>query len=268
MPEPLKSERSLFLAEERKLKIVEYIQEHKKATVQELCELYKVSSATMRNDLRELDKEGLLTRIHGGALVPSQTGYMQDVDRRIERLVEKRRIAAEAIKRIQDGDTIILDTGTTTTELARLLNQRRNIAVLTNDLRIALMVEPYASVNVIAMGGLVRRNFHCTVGTSGRNILSGLAVDKAFMGANSLSLEFGASTPDLDTAETKKAMIAIATKVILLCDHSKLNRRSFAQFASLDDIDTLITDAIENADRVRLEENDIEVVVAGVDDGH
>ncbi len=257
----MKSDGYSFLAEERKLKIVEYIQEHKKATVQELCDVFKVSSATVRSDLRELDRENLLTRIHGGALVPTQTGYKVDVDRRIERLAEKRRIAAEALKLVEDGDTIILDTGTTTMELARLLKERRNVTVVTNDLRIALVVEQSASV--IVMGGTLRPNFHCTVGNPGREMLSALAVDKAFMGANSLSVEFGASTPDINTAETKKAMIAIATKLILLCDHSKLNRRSFAQFARLDEIDTLITDSIREEDRGRLEENEVEVNVAG-----
>lgn len=259
----MKTYKWLFFAEARKAKIVEYIREHKKASVRELCDVFEVSSATMRNDLRELDRENLVTRTHGGALVPTQTGYKMDVDLRIERLPEKERIAAEAIKLLEDGDTIILDTGTTTMELARLLNKRPNITVVTNDLRIALVLESYPSINVIVMGGTLRPNFHCTVGEPGRGMLSGLAVDKAFMGANSLSVEFGASTPDLDTAETKKAMIATSTKVILLCDHSKLSRQSFVQFARLDDIDTIVTETIKDDDRTRFEENDVEVIVAG-----
>ena len=226
-------EAALFV-EERKLKILEHIEEHRKATVAELCDAFHVSSATIRNDLRDLEGAGLLIRTHGGAMVKTKTGLESDMNqRKVQHLEEKRAIAEAALRLVEDGDTIILDTGTTTLELARLLGQRRDITVVTNDLAIALVLEDIETVKAVFMGGIVRRKFHCTVvgGLSGRDVFSGLTVDKAFMALNSFSIEKGASTPDITHAETKKLMMSIAAKVILLFDSSKMGRNSFALFA-------------------------------------
>ncbi len=255
---------ALFV-EERKQQILEYIEAHRKATVGELCEHFRVSSATIRNDLRDLEQGNLLLRTHGGAMVRSKTGQELDSSqKRVQNLEAKRRIAAAALELIEDGDRIILDTGTTTLELARLLSRRRDITVVTNDLASALLLEEMDTVSVVFIGGLLRRRFHCTVsyGNAWREALAGLSVDKAFMGVNSLSLEKGATTPDISTAETKKSMIEIAVKVILLCDSSKFGRSSFARFAMLDQIDTVVTEQVTAADRRQLEELGVEVIVA------
>jgi len=257
---------AVLFVEERKMKILERIKAQRKATVAELCDRFGVSSATIRNDLRDLEATGLLIRTHGGAMVKSKTGLEQGTtERGIQHLAEKRRIAEAALRLIEDGDTITLDTGTTTLELARLLCQKRDLTVVTNDLPIALALEEYDTVRVLFMGGIVRRNYHCTViyGSTGRDSLAGLSVDKAFMALNSFSLEKGASTPDINHAETKKLMMSIAAKVIFLFDSSKLGRTSFALFAPLESIDTIVTDAIGAEERGRLEESGIDVVVAG-----
>ena len=187
------------------------------------------------------------------------------VQRGTQHLAEKRRIAERALELIEDGDTVILDTGTTCLELARLLHQRRDLTVVTNDLAIALCLEAAETVRVLFMGGLVRRNYHCTIvhGSTGGEILAGLSVDKAFMACNSFSVEKGASTPDIMQAETKKLMMSIAAKVILLFDASKMGRTSFALFAPLDSIETIVTDAVGAEDRARLEESGVEVLTAG-----
>jgi DeoR family fructose operon transcriptional repressor len=255
---------ALFV-EERQAKILEYIEEHRKATVGELCKNFRVSSATIRNDLRDLEQGNLLLRTHGGALVRSKTGQELDSSqKRVQNLEAKRRIAAAALALIEDGDRIILDTGTTTLELARLLDRRRDLTVVTNDLAIATLLEDYDSVNVLFIGGLLRKRFHCTVsyGNTWRETLSGLTLDKAFMGVNSLSLEKGATTPDIGTAETKKRMIEISVKVILLCDSSKFGRSSFARFATLDQVDAVVTEQASGEVRRQLEELGIEVIVA------
>ena len=255
-----------MFVEERKMRILERIERQRKATVAELCEQFHVSSATIRSDLRDLEAGGLLVRTHGGAMVKSKTGLEQDmVQRGTQHLAEKRRIAERALALVEDGDTVILDTGTTTLELARLLHQRHDLTVVTNDLAIAIALEPAESVRVLFMGGLVRRNYHCTVihGSTGREILSGLSVDKAFMACNSFSVEKGASTPDIMQAETKKLMMSIAAKMVLLFDAGKMGRTSFALFAPLETIDTIVTDAIGAEDRARLEESGIDVLVAG-----
>jgi DeoR family fructose operon transcriptional repressor len=172
-----------MFVEERKMRILERIERQRKATVTELCERFHVSSATIRSDLRDLEAGGLLIRTHGGAMVKSKTGLELDmVQRGTQHLAEKRRIAERALELIEDGDTIILDTGTTCLELARLLGHRRDLTVVTNDLPIALCLESVETVRVLFMGGLVRRNHHCTVihGSASRDILAGLSVDKAF----------------------------------------------------------------------------------------
>jgi DeoR family fructose operon transcriptional repressor len=255
-----------LFVEERKMRILERIERQRKATVAELCERFHVSSATIRSDLRDLEAVGKLIRTHGGAMVKSKTGLEQDmVQRGTQHLAEKRRVAERALDLIEDGDTVILDTGTTCLELARLLGRRRGLTVVTNDLAIALCLEGAESVRVLFMGGLVRRNYHCTVihGSAGREILSGLSVDKAFMACNSFSAEKGASTPDIMQAETKRLMMSIAAKVIVLFDASKLGRTSFVLFAPLETIDTIVTDAIGAEDRAHLEENGIDVLAAG-----
>ena len=254
-----------MFVEERKQKILEHIAAHRKATVVELCDLFRVSSATIRNDLRDLEATGLLVRTHGGAMVKSKTGHEQDmVARGVQNLAAKRAIAEAALGLIEDGDMIVLDTGSTILQLARLLDRKRDITVVTNDLTIALLLEDLDSVKIVFLGGIVRKRFHCTVfnDLSSRDLLAGLTVDKAFMGLNSFSLEKGASTPDIGHAETKKLMMSIAAKVVLLFDSTKLGRNSFAQFASPDDVDTIVTDRMSESDRKLLEDTGIEVIAA------
>jgi DeoR family fructose operon transcriptional repressor len=255
----------VLFVEERKQKILEHIAAQRKATVAELCELFRVSSATIRNDLRDLESTGLIVRTHGGAMIKSKTGHEQDmIARGVQNLSAKRAVAEAALRLIEDGDMIVLDTGSTVLELARLLDRRRDITVVTNDLTIATLLESFDSVKIVFLGGIVRKRFHCTVfnDLSSRDLLAGLTVDKAFMGLNSYSLEKGASTPDIGHAETKKLMMSIAAKVVLLFDISKLGRNSFAQFASPDDVDTIVTDRISESDRKSLEDTGIEVIAA------
>jgi DeoR family fructose operon transcriptional repressor len=252
----------ILFAEERRNKILEYILEHKKATVTQLCGIFKVSIATIRNDLRELENNTLLTRTHGGAIVRSRTKDELDLNqRRVQNVQEKQRIAVSALNLVEDGDTIILDGGTTVTELAKILKRKINLTVITNDLGVALIVEDMP-VNLILLGGIVRNNFHCALGAAGIKMLSEVSADKVFFGANCFSVEKGATVPDMLLAETKKAMIASAAKVFILCDSSKFGKNSLAQFATLSQIDVLVTDQISDSMKEKLEENDIDVVIA------
>jgi DeoR family transcriptional regulator, fructose operon transcriptional repressor len=258
-------EGALFV-EERKMRILQLIGEQRKATVAELCRQFKVSSATIRSDLRDLESDGLLLRTHGGAMTKTKTGLEPDMSvRKVQHLEEKRRIARAALGLVENGDTLLLDTGTTTYELARLLGERRDLTVVTNDLPIALLLEDFETVRVVLVGGVLRKKFHCTVTSSfssGMGALSELAVDKAFMAANGFSLEKGASTPDVNQAETKKLMASIAARVVLLLDSSKMGRNSFALFAALDTIDAIVTDSLKEGEGQRLEERGIDVIVA------
>jgi DeoR family transcriptional regulator, fructose operon transcriptional repressor len=252
-----------MFAEERKNKILEMISKEKKVTVSDLAKLFGVTGATIRTYLRDLENARLLTRTHGGAIERTRTGFEQDShEKEVQNLDAKQKIGRAALELVDDDDTIVLDTGTTTLELARCLSTRRNITVVTNDIVIAQLLEETGIAGIIFMGGLVRRGFHCTVGIQGRTLTEGLTADKAFMGANGFTMAKGATTPDVQQAETKKHMIAISAKTILLCDHTKIGKVSFAQFASSEQIDALVTDQIESKDRDLIERAGIELVVA------
>lgn len=254
-----------IFAEERQRKILKFLEENEKISVQDLCNRFEVSSSTIRNDLRQMDNEGLLERTHGGAILLSRTSFeLNSNQKEIKNRSEKKAIAKMAADLIEDGDTVILDTGTTTYELAKNFSQK-NITVVVNDLEIARCLEEYEHVNVVLLGGIVRKKFHCTVGSSVKEMLSRLNVDKAFMATNGLSFKKGLSTPEMNQAEVKKLMIEVASAVILLCDSSKIGKDSFVQFAPLSSVGRLITDSnISRYDISEFRKNKIDVMIAKI----
>ncbi len=255
-----------MFAEERKLKILDFLTEHRKATVNELVTFLEVSNTTIRNDLREMENEKLLIRTHGGAMLRTRSGFEPDpYETPIKNVQEKKRIALAALELIDDGDTIILDTGTTTMELAMVLASKKNIRVITNDLLIALLLEDNENIiDVLFIGGLVRKGYHCTLKyrMATAEMLSGLTVDKAFFTVNGFSYEKGATSPDIAQAEIKTLLMSVASTVVVLCDSTKLGNTYFVQFASLEQIDKLITEKIEPFEKDRLEEKGIHVIIA------
>jgi DeoR family transcriptional regulator, fructose operon transcriptional repressor len=255
--------REQIFVEERKRAVLDFVNERKRATVAELCARFGVSPATMRSDLRDLEQGGLLVRTHGGATVKDKARFEPDARaKEVQHAAEKRAVARRALECIEDGDAILVDTGSTTLELAALLQARHDVTVVTNDLAIAQLLEEHPRLTTHLVGGVVRKRFHCTVGTRAQQFLAGLRVDKAFMAANSFSVASGATTPDLEHAETKRQMMAIATKIFLLVDSSKLGKSSFAQFAPADAIDCLVVDSIDPAEARALEELGVEVLLA------
>ena len=254
--------RKALFAEERQQKILELLNKQAKVNVAELVDLFGVSSATVRSDLRCLERDGQLIRTHGGALSENKTGSepgtlaKRDIDVDV-----KKALALVAAKMIEDGDTILLDAGTTTYQLAKLITQR-NLTVVTNDLEIARVLAESKSVTTIMLGGTIRSKVNCTIGGPLLNMLEELAVDRAFMGTNSFSFERGATTPNLEQATVKKAMIACASNVVLLCSQRKLNRTSFAQFATLNDLDALVIDVVAVEQQRKFEEAGVEVILA------
>jgi DeoR family transcriptional regulator, fructose operon transcriptional repressor len=256
------SEESLFTTE-RKTKILEILQLQNKVTVAKLASEFGVSGATIRSDLRQMHARGLIIRTHGGAMQKISTNMELSADQKLDwNLEQKKRIAEAALQLISDGNSIILDTGTTTLELAKLLYRKGDLTVITNDLEIALTLEKHPSAKIYVLGGLIRKMFHCTLSLPGKPLMDGIIVNKAFMGTNALSLDKGASTPDISQAETKKAMIQCAQEVILLCDSSKIGKVSLAQFARIEDIDIFVTDAIGTQDKSSMEEKEVTVIVA------
>ncbi len=231
-----------MLAQIRKKSIVELVDAQGFITVNDLCERFNVSPATVRNDLHELECAQLIERTHGGAISCRKAVYEPDTNQKsVQQVREKELIAKAALRHIQPGDAIALDTGTTTYQLARLLGGFERLTVVTYDLQIAAWLESNTNVSIIMAGGLVRRNFHCTGGQTAIDALSRLHVDKLFIAANAVCNE-ALSTPSMEMASVKSTLIHAADKVILLADSTKLGRKSFVRFAGLDQVHTLITD--------------------------
>ncbi|MBS6955493.1 MAG: DeoR/GlpR transcriptional regulator [Enterocloster asparagiformis] len=257
------NEKETLFAEERKDKILQLLKDSEKVTVAQLCDLFGISPVTARNDLRDLENENQLRRTHGGAIRMSSSAYELEPSKRDENTDQKRAIAAVAAEMVTDGDTIIIDTGSTCMEFAKLLAGKRNLRVVTNDLKIALLLDPCEDITLYFIGGVLRKHYNCTVGSFGSEPFRRLVVDKAFMGANSLSLSRGAMTPDVGQAEIKKTMLSVADKVIILCGSNKIGQNSFVTFAELSEIDTLVTDSgLGRKLRESLEEHGIDVKIA------
>jgi DeoR family fructose operon transcriptional repressor len=238
-----RKEEGIF-AEERKQLIVELVNKNHKTTVAKLCSAFSVSPATIRNDLRELEDRGCLKRTHGGAISNRKANYEPDsYQKEVEYIKEKKMIARLAVQCINEGDTIALDTGTTTFELAKLLVDFQKLTVVTNDLQIAAYLERNSDSNIIIAGGAVRRNFHCTTGKKAIDTIRDLNVDKTFLAVNGLSIKKGLSTPNIDMAGVKSLLISLADEVILLADSSKMDQSTFVRFAKIEQVDLLITDA-------------------------
>jgi len=259
------NDNSPLFAEERRDQILLMLKEQSKLLVPELCTHFDVSQATIRNDLRELEASGKLKRTHGGAIPVGKASFDPiSRDKKVDHKDEKRRIAAMAASLVEDGDTIAIDTGTTTFELARLLVGRQRLTIVTNDLMIAFFLENNSDASVVLTGGMLRKGFHCTTGPSVHEQMSKYNVDKAFMATNALSLEKGLTTPGIDLADVKKAMIRIASQVVFLVDSSKFGRISFIKFADFDVADKIITDkgaGKKTIERMQSENDNLEVII-------
>lgn len=258
------NDNGLLYAEERKSAILDLLKENTKLSVSYICEYFKVSPATIRNDLRELENKGLLKRTHGGVISNLKARYEQNSNQKeVKLLNEKKLIANAALSFVEDGDTIAIDTGTTTLEFAKLLSARKRLTVVTNDIEIARILEDIADASIILIGGLVRNGFHCSVGPIAINGISQLFVDKVFIGTNGITIDEGLTTPDINQAVIKKAMIDIASEVILLTDSSKFGYKAFAKFSPISNVNIIITDKrIDSRIIKELKEKEIEVIIA------
>jgi DeoR/GlpR family transcriptional regulator of sugar metabolism len=208
----------------------------------EMRRVLRVSPATVRRDLDQLERKGVVRRVHGGAVsVESRLEEPLFDDKTSIAAREKRRIAEAALEFIEPGDTIYLDGGSTVLELARLLRESTNITVVTNSLRAALELAG-SGPKLILIGGELRRLSQTLVGPLTRYVLRELRLDKAFMGTIGLTVREGLTTTDTNEAFTKELVMSCARQVILLADSGKAGKVSFARAGRLQDVRVLITD--------------------------
>ena len=255
-----------MLAAERQSRIARLVTERQSVSVAELCELFDVSDMTIYRDLRRLEERGILQRIHGGAILLKQPpGDLPYYAREHEQVQEKSAIAHLAASLINDGETIVLDAGTTIASLARMLVHRRDLTVITNSIHVVNELAGAPSVTVITTGGSLWKPTMSMVGPMAVAALRRFAVDKAFLATPALSLEAGITNSNLYEAEVKSTMIDIAREKTLLVDHTKFGRTSYAIVAPLTAFDRLITDEQTSSEAIeRLREQGLEVMVAGL----
>jgi DeoR family transcriptional regulator of aga operon len=234
----------LFL-EERRSRINEIIETRDRATVQELAARFGVSAVTIRSDLDALARAGGVVRSHGGALRREET--TEDLPLVVKQTLhqpEKLRIAQAAARLIRDGETIILDSGTTTAAIAARIGslRLRSLTVITNALNVASVLAPLANVRLIMIGGLLRQVSSSLVGPQAEQVLRGLHADRLFLGVDSLDPEIGVMTPDLLEAQLNALMIEVSHEVVAVADASKFGRRSVSVIAGVEKIHKLVTD--------------------------
>lgn len=233
-----------IFAEERQNKILTMLKVCDKLLVNDLCEEFDVSPATIRNDLNFLEKQGLLRRTHGGAISCSKSNFeLTSIQKQYSNSKQKQLIAEYAVNLIEDGDTIALDSGTTAYYLAELLTKKKDLTVVTTDTRVSQILENCPGISVILAGGVIRKGFSCTVGTITNTVLSSFHVDKVFMATNSVTSNGFLCTPNIEQANVKQTLISMGNQVFLLCDSSKFGTHSFAHFGNIKDVDLIITDS-------------------------
>jgi DeoR/GlpR family transcriptional regulator of sugar metabolism len=236
-----------MLPDERHRTILEVVSSEGKITVGDICDLFDVSEMTARRDLRILDRQGFLRRVHGGAVSSLGRSYEPPYNMRITQATEaKQAIGRKAADLVYDGDSIALDVGTTTLEIARALQGKRNLTILTASLTIANEIAAQFSlgtdVRLIMTGGIVRPREFSMIGHIAENTYREFHVDKAFIGVGGLSLEEGLTEYNLEDALVKRALLKSAHEKIVVAEGAKIGRITFAAIGPLSAIQTIITD--------------------------
>lgn len=252
---------------ERRKKILELLNEKGQVYVQELSKEFEVSEVTIRNDLDQLEKKNMLVRARGGAM---RNENSVGVDYRLSdkdklHFEEKSRIGKCAAKLINDRDTIIIDSGTTTMEVVKNLPDVKELNVVTNALNIVnqLVMQNNPNVNIIMLGGYLRRNSLSLVGPLADRNLMNLFVDKVFLAVDGFDIRLGIYTPNIEEAYLNQKMIDVAKEVILVADSSKFQRKSMVFICETNRIHTVVTDdGLPVDDRKRLTDMGVKVLIA------
>ncbi|MFA9216473.1 MAG: DeoR/GlpR family DNA-binding transcription regulator [Sphingomonadaceae bacterium] len=233
-----------MLIEERRRHIRELVAERGRITVAELVEMFGISHVTVRSDLNVLAEIGAVVRTRGGALAQRADEDLPIGVKQTLRRAEKMRIADAAVKLIGEGQTIVLDSGTTTAEIAKRIRglKLQMINVITNALNIAVLLAGVPHVTLIMLGGVLRPSSYSLGGPQAEAALQGLHADILFLGFDGLDPEIGVMTPHLLEARLNSRMLEIARSVVAVGDSSKIGRRSLSVIAKIEQLDCIITD--------------------------
>jgi DeoR family transcriptional regulator, aga operon transcriptional repressor len=253
-----------MLIDERRQHILGLLQSDGRVLVAELSRQLGISQITIRKDLDHLEGKGLIQRTHGGAL-PVQTGALFDPslqEKQKQHSHEKQRIAAAAARLVQEGQCVMLDSGTTTTAIARALRRFSQLTVITNAVNIAAELAG-TNFEVILTGGTLRKNSFSLVGPLAEDVLEEMHADILFLGVDGFDVEQGVTTPNVLESRVNRAMVKAARRVVAVCDSTKFGRRSLSRIVSPAAIHQVITDKNVPQQIVEaLQSQNIEVTVA------
>lgn len=250
-------------SEERKQKILELIQSSGSMSTAELAKSVGASPITLRKDLAILESMGLVKRTHGGAISKGIANRMElsFSEKTNFNLEEKARIAGRASEMIQVGDSIILDAGTTTLQIAKNIKDKIDIHVLTNSVYNLLELAESPGIEVSLTGGSLRKISRSLIGPLAISSLKNVHAGKLFLGATGVSIEKGLTSPNMIEAQTKSAMIRAADTVILAVDHSKFGKTALGKFGEIEEVQILITDKKAPSEVIeRIKQKGIEVI--------
>lgn len=249
---------------DRRSQIITLLDTNGQVDVQQLSDLFKVSCVTIRNDLAYLENKNLLYRTRGGAIRQTKIAIDLALSEKARKNQEqKRKISLKAIELIHEGDTIILDSGTTTMEIARQLKNFQSLTVITNALPIATELAGHQGIEIIMPGGVLREKSFSLVGSQAERNLRDFYCDKLFLGVDGIDTTAGVYTPSVAEAQVNRIMVEIAREAIVVTDSSKFGKRSLAFIVPLDKIQRVITDeGIPEKDKQNLLAQNIEVIIA------
>lgn len=261
-----------MFAEERQALMGDLVANTGRVTVAELARQLDITRETVRRDLAQLEQDGQLRRVHGGAVAGGATSTAEESlsVRTSLNHEQKSRIATRALELLPSGATsVVLDAGTTTELLAQAMastlptQRTTDLLVLTHSVPVAYRISTGGSFQLEVIGGRVRALTSAAIGASTIDQFRALRPDIAFIGANGVHAGFGLSTPDPLEAAVKSAIVACARRVVLLADSSKLGQETLIRFAGLDQVDALVTGAAPTGElAAALEDADVEVVLA------
>ncbi|WP_107774929.1 DeoR/GlpR family DNA-binding transcription regulator [Nocardioides sediminis] len=253
-------------AEERQQAMAQAITQHGRVSVADLADEFSVTTETVRRDLSALERIGLIRRVHGGAVPASTLAVIESglTERDLANTAAKDLIAAAAVSLLPPpGSMVIIDAGSTTARLAALLPRDHRLTVVTHAVPVAARLAGLPQIDLFLLPGKVRPTTQAAVGADTVAALADLRADVSFVATNGLSTSHGLTTPDREEAATKRAIVAAGRRTVVLCDSSKIGVESSLRFASVSDVDVLVTDsAIKPDDQKALDAAGVEVVIA------
>lgn len=254
-----------MLPHQRRDKILELLREDGSAKVVNLSRIFRVTEVTIRQDLEKLEKEGSVIREHGGVYLKNVVDYVRSFSLiHQENMDKKEAIARKCLEFIDPGDTIILDSGSTTTEIAKMIKGTiKDLTIITNAVNIALILGGELGIEIIVTGGEFKPPTLSLTGQKAADFFNGLNIQKLFLATAGISLKSGLTYPGISDLVVKKAMIDAADVTYLVADSTKIGKTAFASLGALSLIDYIITDSgIEEKDKKLFRDHEIELIIA------